>query len=271
MADRHDPIVLTPTEFEVAWESLRLGDLPLLFRVRVDRHGDTDEDRARLVRETLEGLRGRGLAGDHGLDERLADALALLAAPRWLVDARLDTGRPVHALGAAAGTAAAIAVLADDLVTITTGTAYRLATDMAALAAEHPPGPGSSINLSYETLVRAAEHATDREGEGRADPRRLEEELAELGVPLGEARLLARINQEMIGSGQYGVEVCDPDSGMRRAPRVVGFSDTPEGRWAQLRTAGHGGTQWVTFTPAGRAQLAAMISELAAECGVRAA
>ena len=56
-------ITLTETEFEVAWEAMRLGDLPLIFRVCVSRRGQTDEERARIVEDTLGGLRKRRLAG----------------------------------------------------------------------------------------------------------------------------------------------------------------------------------------------------------------
>lgn len=254
---------LSGTEFEVAWESLRLGDLPLIFRVCLPRAGDTDEERSHLVRTTLEGLRGRGLADDRGLHEDLVDALGLLARPGWVVDARLDTYRPLRALGAAAGRNAVVAVLTDDTVTISASTPFRLAADMAALAAEHPPASGTSINLSVEVLLAAAERVVG------ADPLRLADELVRRGVSQGDARMLAQVNAELVGSGQFGVEVADPDAGLRRAGRVVGFSDTRAGRWAQLRTAAHGGTQWVTFTPAGIPQLAAMITELLAECGVR--
>lgn len=255
---------LSETEFEVAWESLRLGDLPLLFRVCVTRQGATDDERAHLVRSTLEGLRARGLADDRGLSGDLVDALTLLAYPSWVVDARLETYRPLRALGAAAGRNAVVAVLEDGVVTLTRGTAFRLAADMAALAAEHPPASGNSINLSVDVLMAAAERVVG------ADPLRLADELVERGVPQGDARTLARVNAELVGSGQFGVEVAEPDAGLRRAGRVVGFSDTRSGRWAQLRTAAHGGGEWVTFTPVGTVQLAGMITDLLAECGVRA-
>ncbi len=246
----------------MAWESLRLGDLPLIFRVCVDRLGATAEERARLIGSTVEGLRTRGLADDRGLRGELVDALTLLAHPSWLVDARLDTYRPVRALGAARGRAAVVAVLHEDEITLTHGTAFRLPADMAALAAEHPPGNGASINLSVEVLLAAAERVV---GE---DPIRLADELVQRGVSPGDARTLAQVNADMVGSGQFGVEVYEPDAGLRRAGRVIGFSDTAQGRWAQLRTAAHGGTQWVTFTPAGTPQLAVMITDLLAECGV---
>lgn len=256
---------LSAAEFEVAWEALGLGDLPLIFRVRIDRRGATEQERAHWVHQVLDGLRARGLADERGVLGELAAALVALANPDWSVDARLDTYRPLRALGVAVRTETVIAVLADGALTLTTGTAFRLAADMAALAADHPPGPGASINLSADVLLAAAAEVVEGE------PLLLADELQARGVPHAEARALARINAELVGSGQFGVEVHDRDGGGRRAPRVVGFCDTYEGRWAQLRTVGHGGTQWVTFTPAGTAQLTAMIRELLAECGVRAA
>lgn len=254
---------LSATEFEVVWASFGLGDLPLIFRVRVAREGQTDDERARHVRETVEGMRARGLFTDDGPHHDLADAVAILASPEWLVDARLETNRSLCALGAAAMGRSAIAVLEGDTVTILLGTAFGLVDDMAALAADHPPGPGASINLSWQVLVDAATAAGD------PDPQRVEDALVERGVGANEARMLGRLSGGLVGSGQYGVEVADRDAGLRRAPRVVGFVDTPDGRWAQLRTAGLGGTEWVTFTPATPHRIAAMITDVLAESGVR--
>jgi EspG family len=257
-------LTLSATEFEVAWTALDLGDLPLIFRVRIARSGATDEERALVVTSALEGLRERGLAGARGLAAELAAALRLLAWPAWIVDARLDLDGERHALGAGAGAAAVLAVLDAGTVTIAGSTPCRLPADVAALAGDPPAAPGKSINLVAAVLMEAARRAADP-----GDESSLEDALRDLGVAPGDARELATINTTLRGSGQFGVEVLD-DGAMRRAPHVVGFCDTPEGRWAQLRTTSHG-QEWVTFTPAGRAQLAAMIADLLARTGVRAA
>lgn len=259
------PLTLTATEFEVAWETLRLGDLPLIFRVCIGRHGGTDAERAELVASTMDGLRMRRLADGRGVSGELADALTLLANPRWVVDARLDIGRPVRAYGAAGrGDSAMIAVLDGDVVSLTGSSRYQLPAGVAALAGDLPPGPGRSINLVADALLGASERCG-------GDSHRLGDELIERGVLVNDARTIAKINDEMFGSGQFGVEVPDAEGVLRRAPRVVGFCDTPEGRWAQLRTAAGGGQEWITFTPARLGQLASMIADLLAECGVRAA
>ena len=259
------PVTLTATEFEVAWETLRLGDLPLIFRVRVSRPGSTDEHRALVVETAMDALRGRGLAGARGVSAGLADALTLLANPLWVVDARLDLDRPVRAYGAAGhGDAAAIAALDGETMTITSSSRYRLPADVAALAGDPPPGPGRSMNVPLEAMLEAGR----RSG---GDPHLLGDELVELGVPVGDARMIAKLGAELSGCGQFGVDVVDHDGGSRRAPRVIGFCDTPHGRWAQLRTVGADGQQWLTFTPARLGRLASMIAELLAESGVRAA
>jgi hypothetical protein len=259
------PLALSATEFEVAWESLRLGDLPLIFRVCIERYGRTDEERAEVMASTLDGLRMRRLADSRGVSGELADALTLVANPRWVVDARLDIGRPVRAYGAAGrGESAMIATLDGEVVTLAGSTRYQLAADMASLTGDLPPGPGRSINVLADVLLDASRRCA-------GDSHRLGDELIDRGLPVNDARTIAKINDELSGSGQFGVEVVDAEGGLRRAPRLVGFCDTPEGRWAQLRTAGADGLEWITFTPARLGQLAAMITELLAECGVRAA
>jgi hypothetical protein len=258
-------ITLTETEFEVAWEVLGLGDLPLIFRVCVSRHGLTEQERQQVIETAMSGLRQRRLANAHGVSAKLADTLALLANPRWVVDARLDIGRAVRAYGACGwGDSAAVATLDGGLVVITDTSRYRLPAMVTSLAGDLTPGPGRSINLSVEALLAASQRCG-------GDSHLLGDELIERGVPVRDARMIAGLNEEMFGSGQFGVEAADQGGTLRRAPRVVGFCDSPHGRWAQLRTVGADGQQWITFTPARLTQLSAMISDLLAESGVRAA
>jgi ESX secretion-associated protein EspG len=259
------PITLTETEFEVAWEVLGLGDLPLIFRVRVNRHGLTEQERSQVIGEAMNGLGQRRLADAHGVSPELADGLTLLANPRWVVDARLDIGRPVRAYGACGrGDSAALATLDRGLVAITAASRSRLPAQVASLAGDLAPGPGRSINLPAEALLAASQRCG-------GDSHVLGDVLIERGVPVRDARTVARLNEEMFGAGQFGVEAAGLDGTLRRAPRVVGFCDSPQGRWAQLRTAGADGREWITFTPARLTQLSAMISDLLAEIGVRAA
>jgi ESX secretion-associated protein EspG len=260
---------LTATEFEVAWGVLQLGDLPLIFRVRISRRGATAQERAQLVASTMDGLRGRGLAGARGPSGDLADALSLLARYRWAVDARMDLQREVRALGAATGSAAVLAVLDASTVTITPCTPHRLPAHVARLAGDATAAHGGrSINVRAEALLAAAGRVA-----GTREPHRLAGELVAEGVPAAEASTIARLNAGMLDAGQFagqfGAEAADRDGTLRRAPCVIGFCDTRDGRWAQLRTTGHDGKEWITFTPAGPAVLTAMIADLLRECGVR--
>jgi EspG family len=258
-------ITLTETEFEVAWEALELGDLPLIFRVCVNRHGLTEGERSQVIEEAMDGLRYRRLAHVHRVSAELADALTLLANPRWVVDARLEIGRPVRAYGACGwGDSAVLATLDCGLVVITGTSGYRLPAEVTSLVGDLPPGPGRSINLPAEALLAASQRCG-------GDSHWLGDELIERGVPVRDARTIARLNEEMFGSGQFGVEAAGQDGALRRAPRVIGFCDSPQGRWAQLRTVGTDGQQWITFTPARPTQLSVMIFDLLGESGVRAA
>src|SRR5262249_60369590 len=76
-----------------------LGDLPLIFRVCVNRHGLTEQERSRVIEEAMDGLRRRWLAGAHGVSAELADALTVLANTGWAGDARRDVGGPRRAYG----------------------------------------------------------------------------------------------------------------------------------------------------------------------------
>lgn len=265
-------LTVSATEFQVAWEALSLGDQPLVFWVCLSHGVLAEEEHAQLAATALDGLRQRGLAGATGPAPELADALGLLAGPRWAIDARLVSGHPdateaaggsMRAYGVAGrGDGAVLATMADDMVTLTRTTRSRLPGEVAMLAGEVQPGPSRSINVLAELLYAAAECSA-------GDSHRLADELVARGLPPGDASTIARINAEHRRSGQFSVEVADQGGTLRPGRRAIGFNDTEQGRWAQLRTS-NSGQQWLTFTPASATQLAAMLGELLKESGVRA-
>lgn len=258
--------VLSVAEFELDWAAGGFGEPPLIFRDSAEDRVLTERERAQVVAEAADGLRGRRLTGTDGLFRDLIDMLALLANPSWVVDARIDRGQHadggerLRAYGASRGDAAVVATLAAGQVTIVESTSHRLPADIAGLAGERPPGDGRSINVAAGTLLAAAQHSA-------GDNYRLVDELVGRGVQRDHARALAAVNAAMTGSGQFGAEVAGRDGQLRRAARVVGYCDTTAGRWAQLRTTTVDGRDWITLTPATTGQLAGMIVQLLAETG----
>lgn len=259
--------LLTTAEFQVAWDLARLGDLPLILRVAIDRPPCTDDQRASQVAAVLDRLQAAGLAGPGGLAPWLADALALLANPQWAINAWLAGGPAdqapaepgtVRAYGAANEDTAALAVLVGNQVTVTPSTACRLPADITALAGPAPPGEGHSINLPAETLCSAL-------ASSHGDRDQLIDELVGRGVQRGAAGTIAAITGHTRRHGQCSAEVMDADGVRRPVAGTVDFCDTAIGRWAQLRTTERGGSDWVTITPASAEQLAAMVADRVAD------
>lgn len=272
-------LTLTDTEFQLAWETLGLGELPLVFAVCLDREDVTDEERAHASASAMAALQGKGLADTRGPSAELAGALALLAGPRWTVEARLVSGHPdatvvtggsMRAVGAAGDSdTAVIATMADGVLALTWSPRFRLPADVVALAGEVQPAHGGNGGGSINVLTRVLFAAMAECG---GSSRQLADLLVERGVPAADARAIAGINDETLRSGQFSVAVADQDGVLRPSARMVGFCDTQQGRWAQLRTAGTGVTdqEWITFTPVRSAQLAAMVAELLTESGAPA-
>lgn len=250
---------LSHTEFDICREILRIEEFPVV--LRLPSPGDTPEQRRRIVRSGLDGLRCRGLADDRGLDPGLAGLLQVLARPAAMVDARiLGSGTRRFALAGVRGETAAVAVLDADGVRISEAGGYRLATEVATVAGPATAGPGESVSVPAETLLSVGAQAG-------ADPRRLAGALVRAGVDERAAALLARMCDGIGSRGQFGAEVVPPQGGARhRAGRVVAFHDTPQGRYLQLRRPGYGGgPDWATVTPCSPAQLSAQIGELLEE------
>ncbi|HEX2299055.1 MAG TPA: ESX secretion-associated protein EspG [Pseudonocardiaceae bacterium] len=248
--------LLSHPEFDVCREVLGIEEFPVV--LRLPSPGATHEERRRIVRSGLDGLRSRGLADDRGLHPGLAGLLQLLARPAAMVDARVlgPQGRRFALGGMAAGTAG-VAVIDSGGVRISETSPYRLAAEVAAVAGPGTAGPGESVSVPTETLLAVGAAAG-------TDPRRLTDGLLRAGVDEHAATVLVQMCTDIGGRGQFGAEAVGPQGGARhRASRVVAFHDTPQGRYLQLRRAGYGGgPEWSTITPCSPAQLSAQIQEL---------
>lgn len=249
-------LVLSPDEFDVAWESENLPQRHVA--IDVPSAGKTHSQRAEIVAGAWESLNRRGLAHGTLVDADLADRLALLAHYTSAVDAWVWTDRRISALAATNGIDAHLAVLEDDEVWLIPARPSSLAACVVAVAGEAPAGEGRSVSLPIESL-RAADAAAE------GDPTRLVTCLERAGVGPTDARSLAAMFG-MVGGlrlrGQFGAESRDHERRIRRANRVVSCHDTAAGRYLYLCEPGADGSVWATVTPVDAQRLTHRVAEL---------
>lgn len=244
-------VELSATEFEVCWEQLRLGELPIV--LDVPSLGRTDEERQQIVADALAGLRERGLIAARGLDPSLAGMLGTLARYGWAIEVWLLLDHPVRALAACRGEAGALAVLDTDRIRLTSCAPHRLLDEVVRLTGL-TLGPGRSVTVRAENLDAAAQVAGQH-------MQRLAEDLTRRGERADDAHTLARMCAEHSALGQFGALVRDHLGRQCPGRRVVGVHATPAGWYSQLRRAEHGGT-FVTVTPASPAVVLAQLRDL---------
>lgn len=249
--DDSEPITLSALEFDVLWEHLRLGALPLV--VKVPSPGKTDAERAELEERAWAGLEARGLGRPVDVRPDLEELLGLLAKPDREVDARAFVGRNVRVLAAATGTAAAVATLSEGTLTLQRASASGLAGATLATLPALGAGPGTSVTLPTRDFEEAANAAGGtRDGFAKA--------LLDRGIR--DADGLADMIKDVRGMGNFGAAARDRLGRRRRAERVVSFFDTDDGRYVQIRRAGPDGTLWTTISPADLRKLVHHVTEL---------
>lgn len=247
-------IELSGTEIEVCWKQLQLNELPIVLDVPT--LGRTDTERRRLVAHTLDGLRGRSLFSERGIDPGLTEVLVTLARYHWAVEAWLLLDRPVRALAACRGETGVLAVLEGNRVRLVPCSAPYLLDELVRLAGLSA-GAGRSVSVRAENLDAAAQVAGQ-------DMPRLAQELTHLGERQDDAQTLARMCTGHGRLGQFGALVRDHLGRQHCGQRVIGLHATPGGWYSQLRRTSHGGT-FVTVTPASREVVTTQLRELLAE------
>ncbi len=248
-----EPIVLSALEFDVLWEHLRLGQLPLV--VKVPSPGKTYDERAHLEQQAWAGLEERGLGRPVEMHPVIEDILSVLAKPDREVDARAYAGRHVRVLAAATGDLAGVAELSEDQVTLRRTSATGLgAAALAALPAS-PAGPGRSVTLRTEDFEASA-HGSEGTREG------FRKALLDRGVRTDDALALAEMIKDVSGTGNFGAAARDRFGRRRRAERVVSFFDTEDGRYVQIRRPAPDGALWTTISPADARNLTHHVEEL---------
>ncbi|MFC4858862.1 ESX secretion-associated protein EspG [Actinophytocola glycyrrhizae] len=247
------PITLTALEFDVLWEHLRLGALPLV--VKVPSPGKTYEERERIEARVWADLEARGLGRPVDVNPDIAGLLSVLARPEREVDVRAYVGRNVRVLAASAGEAAAVAELSEGTVTLRSASTSGLPSAALAVLPALAAGPGQSVTLRTADFESAANGAGGtREGFGQA--------LLATGLRHDDATALAEMIKDVAHMGNFGAAARDRLGRRRRADRVVSFFDTEDGRYVQVRRPADDGTLWTTISPADLRKLTHHVSEL---------
>ncbi|WP_245614233.1 ESX secretion-associated protein EspG [Actinokineospora inagensis] len=259
------PVSLSALEFDVLWEHLAPGTMPLV--VKVPSPGKTYEERAQIEERVWADLDQRGLGRKVDVHPEVEHLFGLLARPDREVDGRTWVGRGVRLLACATGgdgqEEAALAVLSDDRITLSRTSPVGLAAAAIGVLPALPPGPGQSISLRTADFEAAAK-GTDGTQKG------FENALVSHGVRGPDANALADMIGDVIGTGNFGAAARDRLGRRVRADRVVSFFDTDRGRYVQVRRAAPDGALWTTISPADSRRLIHHVEEVLGEV-VRAA
>jgi hypothetical protein len=248
-----DSITISAVEFDVLWEHLRLGDMPLV--LHVPSPGRTHTERRELATSALRALTARGLCDARlAVADRLAKLLRLLESPDQEIDGRFGATRGVRLLVAATGDDAVYALLTRHGLTLSEIPVTGLAREALAALPHVPAGPGESITVRATDLDAAAAGAPDAEA--------LELALCRRGLSLRDASTLRRMLGPVRRQGQFGASARNRWGHRRRAPHVIGFFDTDAGRYLQLRRTAPDGVVWSTISPADTRLLVAQLSDL---------
>jgi hypothetical protein len=258
------PVTLSTLEFDVLWEHLGLGEMPLV--LTVPSPGRTRGERAVLVDRAWRSLADRGLGRPAGADPEVERLLRLLARPGREIDGRLWIRlRSLRLLIGGSGADAVFATLADDQVSVRPAAASGLAREALSVLPPGPAGPGESVTLPSADLEAAAADS--------ATPEEFERQLLARGVRAQDAVALRTMVTKARRQGQFGASARDRWGRRVRAQRVISFFDNPKGRYLQLRRTAPSGEAWSTISPADHrlllGQLDDLLTEVVTEAGSR--
>lgn len=248
------PITISALEFDVLWEHLRLGEMPLV--LRVPSPGRTYTERRELVAEVWQALEARSLGRRLSVDERLARLLWLLDQPDQEVDGRLGASRGMRVLVAARGDAAVFATLSKRGLMLAEAPVTGLAREALSWLPPVAAGVGESVTVRSAVLDAAAAEADTAE--------EFEFALCGHGMRVRDAAILRGMMTGVRRQGQFGAAARNRWGHRRRAPHVVGFFDTDAGRYLQVRAATEDGESWSTVSPADNRLLVQQVEALLA-------
>jgi hypothetical protein len=249
----HEPISLSALEFDVLWEHLRLGSMPLV--VKVPSPGKTYEERAALEQQAWSDLEGRGLGRPVAVHPEIEHLLTILARPDREVDARAFVDGSVRLVAVATGVNAALAVLSDDRLTLRRTSVSSLAGAAVGMLPVKPAGPGQSVSLRSDDFEAAANGAGGTQ-------QGFHSALLSRGVRSDDAVALTTMINDVDGTGNFGAAARDRLGRRLRADRVVSFFDTEAGRYVQVRRTSSDGNLWTTISPADHRKLVQHVEQM---------
>ncbi|WP_306463217.1 ESX secretion-associated protein EspG [Solihabitans fulvus] len=252
--DLREPVTISALEFDVLWEHLRLEVMPLV--LKVPSPGKTHTERAALVNSVWADLGRRGLGRPVALDPMLEELLHLLNRPTQEVDGRLWLGRSVRVLAASRGGSGVLAVLDNDRLSLRPASGEGLPREALSVLPTAPAGSGYSVTLPSADLDAAAANVSK--------PEDLEKALRERGLRQDDAHAMAEMLRDAGNRGQFGAAARDKWGKRVRPDRVVGFFDTPNGRYVQMRRSTAGSEPWSTIAPVDSRRLTQHLTELLA-------
>jgi hypothetical protein len=250
-----EPITLTALEFDVLWEHLDLGDMPLI--LKVPSPGKTNTERARLVAAAWHSLDAKGLGRSVDLDPRLIQTLRLISRPQRELDGRLWLGRSVRLMAAADEESGVLAVQEGDRLTLRAADGLGLPRHALSVLPPAIAGTGHSVTLPSKDFEAAAREATA--------PKDFEAALRRRGLRESDAEALRKMIANVHHQGQFGAAARDKWGRRIRTPRVISFFDTEAGRYLQVRRDSANGEPWTTISPADHRRLLQQLTELHAE------
>lgn len=146
------PIILSALEFDVLWEHLRPGRMPLV--VKVPSPGKTHEERTRLAMRVWSTLAERGLGRPGALDDGLVTLLTALGRPDLELDGRLWlSGRNVRVLAAISGETGVRAVLDGEELRLSPVVRTGLTRAVLDVLPAGPQGPGTPSPCAVSTWI----------------------------------------------------------------------------------------------------------------------
>ncbi len=251
-----EPITLSAEEFDVVWERLDVGPMPLV--LKVPSPGKTREERISLENRVHQQLDHRRLGNSRGLAPELDGLLRMFVKPEREADGRLWLGHSLRVLAVANGDQGALATLRDNQLTFRPWAGSGLASAVLSVLPQHPAGTGLSVTLPSADIEKAAAQ-TD------GSPKSMEAAFRGIGLREDDAKALVKMFTGVVRTGNFGAAARDKYGKRCRPERVISFFDTEEGRYLQQRRSSNGQPPWSTFTPTDGRRLMHQVDELVAE------
>jgi hypothetical protein len=233
-------VELTTLEFEVLWEQFRYDEPPVI--LRMPSPGRTEQERREIVWSTLDGIQAKGLGRPGEFNPLMVQLMANLNRPKKELDARFYQVGTTKIVGAVQDQQATIAILQGNTVTMKPASVTGVVHDIVTMLPKVPAGKGQSVSIQTSKFEKAAEGARTRA--------LFQANLIDQGTREDDARNLTEMIGDISAQGQFGAAARDQWGGRKRADHIVGYWESNEGRYIQIKRTAPDGTAWTTFSPA---------------------